>query len=199
MKVNRIVLLVFFLFSLLGMRTMDDFNTSNKWVIRSGSFLKVSGSTNVNSFCCEIKNYCSPDTLCFYPKSKQNLISGELVVAISSFDCHHSIIKKDMQKTLLADTYQNMYIKFLSLNKIPSNTKHHETIEGAVEITLAGTTELFNVNFTFLRNDRNELNMMGTRTIRFSDFNIQPPKKLRGMIQTKDELCIEFDLKLKAL
>ncbi len=198
MKIGKVIFFFILLFPLLSLKTDCPVN-DNKWIICSGSFLKVNGSTNMNRFCCEIQNYCSPDTVSFNAKNRNNQISGELKVPISSFDCHHPIIKTDMSKTLQANTYKNMYVKFLTISRIPTAFRQTENIEGSVEITLAGTTEIFNVNFSFYRNEHNILNMRGNKIIRFTDFNLQPPKKFKGLVQTKDELIIEFDLKMKPL
>jgi hypothetical protein len=45
----------------------------------------------------------------------------------------------------------------------------------------------------------NVINLVGTRKVNFSDFNLVPPRKIGGMIQTNNELDVEFNLRLKVL
>ena len=172
-----------------------------KWVISNGCSLKVGGSTNINKFSCVIKNYSRPDTLTFYRKDASDQLNmyGALKLDVANFDCLNPVMTSDLRKTLKAKEYPKLVVRFLSLSKYPDDNKKENTLKGRVSIELAGVTKQFNVDYRVVTNKNNSLNVVGTRQINFSDFNIVPPRKIGGMIQTNNELNVEFNLNVKVL
>lgn len=172
-----------------------------KWVLIRGSSLKVAGSTNVNNFVCEIADYCNPDTITVYnPGTEQTLpVRGNLRLDISQFNCHNPIMTSDLFKTLKGKQFPKMLIQFVSLNKFPDFNASNNNITGVVNIELAGAIKSYVVNYTFTKNSNNTIQLIGKRRVNFSDFNLTPPRKLGGLIRTKEELDVEFRLTMKII
>jgi len=103
---------------------------------------------------------------------------------------------KQLRKTLNEQKFPALRIKFLSLNKIPVLTTNLQSITGLVEIEIAGVGKRFEVNYQITKNDQKNILLLGTREINFSDFNLVPPRKLGGMIKTKDQLSVNFRLNM---
>lgn len=175
--------------------------TPIRWVIESGCSLKVAGTTNVNKFNCTIISYAQPDTLTFHKNidGKSMKVTGEIAVAVKEFDCRHAMITRDLRKTLKAETFPSLVIRFISLNKYPEFTAQQQSIKGLVSIELAGETRQYDVDYQFIADGTKTLNLIGKRKVKFSDFNLNPPKKAGGMIRTNDELAVEFNLKIKVI
>lgn len=174
---------------------------STKWVITSGCSLKVAGKTNINQFNCRIINYSNPDTLSFgnTNSSAPVRVSGAVALDVQNFDCENSMITKDLRKTLKAEAYPKLVIKFLSLSKYPDFKGQPELINGIVHISLAGVTKKYEVNYKVISANSKSLILIGTQNVNFTDFNLSPPKKAGGMIRTKDQLQVEFNLRLKII
>jgi hypothetical protein len=172
-----------------------------RWVITKGCFLKVEGSTNVNKFNCMIANHSSPDTLSFYKGNPGEPLKvlGNVKLDVRKFDCHNPVMTADLRKTLKVKEFPNLVIQFLNLSKYPNSNDATELVNGAVTIELAGVTKRFNVAYKLIKNGPHSLIMVGTRQVTFSDFNIVPPRKIGGMIQTNNELKVEFNLNVKIL
>lgn len=172
-----------------------------KWVLSSNCFLKVGGSTNVNKFNCVIANYSRPDTITFYKNNPGALLrlSGRLQLDVLNFDCHNVIMTKDLRKTLKAKDFPALTIRFISLSRYPDLNKKSDDVKGIVIIGLAGVTKQFEVDYKFIPGDGKSLTLIGSRQLNFSDFNIVPPRKIGGMIQTNNELNVEFNLRMTAL
>ncbi len=170
-------------------------------MISKSSSLSVNGTTNVNKFSCVIPNYDKVDTLSLSTGKIGHGVdlSGSIGLSISAFDCHNSGMTKQLQKTLDEKQFPLLRIKFLSLNQMPILTARPEAITGQVEIELAGVSKRFEVNYQITQNDQKSIHLLGTREINFSDFNLVPPRKLGGMIQTKDQLNVDFTLIMKAM
>lgn len=172
-----------------------------KWVIMKGGSLKVDGSTNINKFNCVIANYAKPDTLSLYKYAKKEVlpISGSLKLDVQKFDCHHPIMTSDLRKTLKAKEFPTLTIRFINLNRYPDPDIKHDLVKGIVTIELAGVTRRLEVDYKFISGGENVINLIGTRQVNFSDFNIIPPRKIGGMIQTNDELTVVFNLRMKVI
>ncbi|WP_051291171.1 YceI family protein [Pedobacter glucosidilyticus] len=193
-------LLKLFIFTVwLLITAFEEKELASKWVIYKTCSLKVNGSTNVNKFNCVINNYYKPDTLSFVQNSQQDPVKmmGAMKLDINSFDCHNAMMTADLRKTLKAKQFPNLVIKFINLSKYPQLKGQH--ITGWVQIDLAGVSKKFQVAYQLIPSGTNTLQLKGLKQIKFSDFNIEPPRKIGGMITTEDELDIEFNLHIKTI
>ena len=192
-------LLLLSLTSFVLPRQLNVVTERKKWVISENSSLCVNGSTNINKFSCEILAYDKIDTLTISRDNKEIVLSGSVGISVKSFDCHNSMMTRDLRKTLKEKQFPMLHINFLSLNKLPQLTTQPESITGMVDIEIAGSRKHFEVKYQISVDDQKVIHLLGSRDINFSDFNLIPPRKLGGMIQTKDKLSVDFHLKMKTI
>ena len=176
----------------------SSFSEKGVWIIDAESQLTIQGSTNVNDFTCKI-NYCTgTDTLQYIesPSTRQlRFTKSRMTVPIRSFDCGAKPISKDFWKTLKSDTYPSLEINFISLQNV--FFKDNEEITGVVDITLAGVTTRYTVCYKVTSKDNGEILLKGEHAVNFSDFNLEAPKKLKGLIKVKEVLNVQFNLVLR--
>ncbi|MDB5012138.1 MAG: hypothetical protein JWQ25_340 [Daejeonella sp.] len=186
---------------LLGFNIPANKPYSTKWVITKGCSLKVDGRTNVNTFSCVIADYSIPDTLILQKTTSADpvTITGCLKLDVINFDCKNAIMTKDLRKTLKQKSFPKLIIRFVNLSKYPDFKNRGDIIKGLVNIELAGVSKRFIIDYLFKQDGSTSFSLVGTRQVRFSDFNIVPPRKLGGMIQTDDELKVEFNLNVKII
>ena len=170
-----------------------------KWVVNENSNLCVNGTTNINKFACEIPNYGHTDTLTLARYNNDIRLTGNISLSVQSFDCHNSIMTRDLRKTLKEVQFPKMHISFLSLNKLPEPGLQPEQITGLVDIEIAGTRKRFEVYYRIAEDGQKVIHLLGARDVNFSDFNLVPPRKLGGMIQTNDKLSVVFHLKMRRI
>ena len=171
-----------------------------KWVVMSGGSLKVVGSTNINQFTCAITNYSKPDTINVNRNNNPSVkLNGAIRLDVKNFDCHNKPMTDELRKILKAKTYPKLMIKFVSLNQYPDAHSKNKIINGIVFIELAGVTKKYEVHYKVISADNTHINLVGSRDVLFTDFNITPPKKLGGMIRTNDKLQVEFNVKMKVI
>ena len=180
------------------------FNTVKveKWVITSGCTLSVSGSTNINKFVCDVTQTANADTICHYNYDnvkKYYPVSGLLYIDVSGFNCHNPMMTSDLRKTLKYKEYPKLIMNFISLQKLPDHKNIKEKISGLVDIELSGVKKRFIIDYEFQSAKSNEIIVVGTKQILFSDFNLIPPRKLGGMIKTNNELMITFSISMKSI
>jgi YceI-like domain len=169
-----------------------------RWAVQQNSNLSVQGSSNVNRFSCIIKSIGICDTL-FVTDNNATAVAlkGCLKIDVLAFNCHNSLIQKDLRKTLKAEEYPKMTIRFLSLKKMPLLTRQSEAITGWVEVELAGTKKVMELNYLFVTNTAGDILLNGARKFCFSDFSLQPPRKMAGLVKIKDEFDVQFQLVLR--
>ncbi|MBD0278122.1 MAG: YceI family protein [Bacteroidota bacterium] len=195
---RTLLLYLFILF--LGLYFQHNYTNATKWVIISGCSLKVDGSTNINNFSCAIANYSTPDTILVFRNGNQPvLFNGNIRLPVQNFDCHNPVMTADLRKTLKAKEFPQLIIRFISMNKYPDAGSRQDITKGIVVIELAGVSKRFEVDYKVVAADRNYINLVGSRKVNFTDFNITPPRKIGGMIQTNNELSVVFNLKMKVL
>lgn len=182
-----------------------------RWVLSKHCTLKVNGSTNINKFSCTIPEYVNPDTLLIERGNKQQRvkIKGSIVLDVQNFDCKNAMMTSDLRKTLKAKVYPRLIITFEDLSNYPNpanprtavtDPTHSEiALKGFVTIELAGAIKRFEINYQYVLTGENNLKLIGSKKVNFSDFNIDPPKRLGGMIKTNNELDVEFMLNIKIL
>lgn len=193
------ILLIYLYIILSGFNFQGQKAASKKWVITSGCSLKVDGKTNVNEFSCAITNHSQPDTIWASWNTNQPVkLSGSIELDVQKFDCHNAVMTADLRKTLKSKEFPKLHIRFLSLAQYPEAGTRQRT-KGVVIIELAGVSKRYEVDYNIASSANNYINLVGSREVNFSDFNIQPPRKLGGMIRTENQLSVVFNLRMKVL
>jgi hypothetical protein len=172
-----------------------------RWVLSKHCTLRVNGSTNINKFSCTIPEYINSDTLIIEKANKQQRvkIKGSIILGVQSFDCKNAMMTSDLRKTLKAKVYPKLVITFEDLSNYPDPAHSATAITGFVTIELAGAVKRFEINYQYVMSADNNLKLIGSKKVNFSDFSIIPPKRLGGMIKTNNELDVEFMLNIKIL
>jgi len=172
-----------------------------KWIILKDCTVRVNGSTNINKFSCGIPDYLRSDTLtCYRPGNDVAVtLAGRLALPVISFDCNNNMMTNDLRKTLKAKEFPSLNIYFISLEKYPELNNAQEAITGIVNIELAGVSKKIEVNYRFSMDEQKIIHLVGTQTIRFSDFSLIPPRKLGGMIRADDRLDVIFRVNFKKI
>jgi hypothetical protein len=161
----------------------------------------VQGKTNVNKFSCGITQYDACDTISFSPhpsSSNSMLLNGAIYLDVLRFNCFNKIMTHELRKTMKAEAHPKIKIRLITLNRVEFSRSRRENTYGVVEISIAGISKRYSVPYCFSVSDNpNIIELVGEKTVCFSDFCLNPPKKLNGMVQAEDELDIVFHLVMK--
>jgi len=169
-----------------------------KWAVQKTSSLKIEGSSNVNQFACDVIGYYQTDTICFTADQANKVIplKGSLTIDVASFDCHNRMLTKDLRRTLKSTEHPMLYVRFITLERIPLFQNNKDNLKGIVEIELAGVAKRFEINYV-LEKTGGAVILNGGRSFCFSDFMLTPPKKLGGAVRVKDNFNVQFHLNLQ--
>jgi hypothetical protein len=175
------------------------FTKKGFWIIDANSVLTIYGSTNVNNFSCKMDCYIGGDTLQYVRNNTGYDLSSNspMTIPVNGFECNTRQISSDFRKALKAETYPQLNINFKSLQN-PTNT-NNSCVNGIVDITLAGVTTRYTIQFNVVRNEQNTILLKGVHPVAFSDFNLEAPEKLSGLIKVREVLNVDFNLVLREI
>ncbi len=168
-----------------------------RWTVLPNSSITISGSSNINRFGCEAGGvYRAEPLLGSLAKDGKTVdMQGAISIAVDQFDCRHRMLNNDLRKTLKADEYPHMTIRFVSLERMPLYESGQDFISGKVLIELAGQRKTFVLRYSFSKTPSG-CKLEGSRAFSFADFNLSPPSKVGGMIKVKDDFDVAFTLQL---
>jgi hypothetical protein len=105
----------------------------------------------------------------------------------------------EFKKTLKYKDHPRLIITFISLDKMPVFSDRAEMVKGSVDVELAGVCRRFEIIYTSCKADATTLKLVGNRQFGFSDFGLQPPEKMGGLIRVNDVLNVQFTLCLRPM
>lgn len=143
--------------------------------------LEINGWTNINTFkCTDLQFKNSTSIYSFTGNQLPNIL-----LKVVDFDCRNKMMTSDFRKTLNAEKYPVLSIKFLNFNK------NNNRFLALVEVKMMNVSRKYTIEFSEYNKS-----LVGNKRLRFSDFNIIPPKKMGGMVYVKDELDLFFSLSM---
>lgn len=192
MKTLAYLLLFLLLVSFVSIPTVK-----NKKIIVIGpqSELEIVGSSNVSKFEClfNVKNLNKPieigyeegNDIIYFQKST-------LVLENSFFDCGGNGINRDFHELLRTKEHPQI---LLTLKEIKKKAIAKNTVETLVEIEIAGISQTYVVDVETKQKDN--LHISGKLKLNITDFNLEAPTKMLGMIVVSEEIEIIFNLFLE--
>jgi hypothetical protein len=127
---------------------------------------------------------------------KPVFIKGSVSLDASSFSCGMAAMTSDFHKTIKSNSFPAIVIEFILFERIPSYAYKEEKFKGIMKISMAGTTNLFEVDCTIEANPSGLIYLKGARQFKFADFNLEPPAHMFGMVRVEDSLKVSFNLVL---
>jgi len=152
----------------------------------------ISGRTNVNQF--EL-NYAASqsgtDPSGFKFSVRNDSLSGSFLIPVASFTSRPEKVRDDF--LILTNAARNPYITIKLIQGVPLPVSQHYA-DLPVSIKMAGTSKDYHINCLLKRIDHEHLLLEGNQTVRLSDYGIDPPVKMVGLIRVEDELNINFSI-----
>lgn len=184
------VLLFLSVFSLVSFSEINETRTTVQ--ISPMSTLCVEGKTNVNEFNCDFDVATINSKIPVTYKSRGESVdfsNASLILNNDCFDCGSRGINKDFKKLLKTETHPQI---ILTLNNLFLKTDYKNTVEASVSIKMAGVEKQYNIPVEL--NQKDNFDVKGQMSLNISDFNLEPPQKMLGLIKVKNVITINFNL-----
>jgi hypothetical protein len=161
------------------------------------SELRILGESNVNSFTCIIRQYFDETNFRFNARMEEGRIhfqQTKLMLHARLCDCGHRIMNKDMRQALQVDQHPFISIELESFHTNEAMDNGPLTGTARTRITLAGTSRRISLPVRIRPTESGQWLFQASAPMRMSDFNVEPPVAMLGMVKAKDEIIIEIDL-----
>lgn len=189
---KKFMLVVMLLFSSAFTYAQNGFH-EKKVTVLPASKLSITGDTNINKFECNFDTAYLKEAQKVYYSRKDSIMSftgAILVLNTQGFDCGNKGINQDFHDLIKSDEYPEI---LLEISKVKLRTKSFGV--ATICITMAGKQRYYEVPINISNGEIAKF--QGELELNIKDFDLEPPKKLFGIIVVKDEIEIAFDLQVK--
>lgn len=187
-------LLICCLLFLGGVYALAQSNTETKSIqILASSQLSIKGDTNINEFECDFNtNYLGDPIAITYLKKGNEINFNNAVLSLNNkgFDCGSKGINKDLHALLKTNQYPTISIELTDIIFEAS-----EEVNAYVIITIAGKKKKY--SFPVTTKTSSKPRFIGRLKLDIRDFNLEPPRKIFGLIVINEKIEINFDLLVK--
>lgn len=176
------IIIAFGLFSTLSL-------TGQEYLVVMEKTVLIKGKTSFGRFSCSYQNNQEQDTVSFSKVSHTESLM-DLSIPVALFDCGNRMLERDFGKTLKHEKFPSIEVR---LNDFKRIGQHYF---GDIWIKLTGK-EMKMEHIPFILHEGEEgMFLYSEIAISLDYFDLNPPKKLFGLIKVQDELMIELSLKM---
>ena len=172
-----------------------------KFVLQENSEINIIGKSSFGNFTCESKSlYDNQQQVELAYTVIENIFHfqhGTLIIPVNGFDCGVNKITSDMQTLLHEDQYPEigisllMYIRMIQGTPMLSDNEEQGKLVMMFEI--AGKEKEEELTVDRVIND-DGFSLSGNVKLKLSDYGLETPKPMFGLVEISDEVVIQFNL-----
>lgn len=106
-------------------------------------------------------------------------------------------MNKKIRKALLSADHPHIIFNAKDVEVVPSDSEDYNQIKTKGPLQIAGKSLDVDVEAKISFGD-NELIISGTKALKMSDFDIEPPTAMFGQIKTRDDITVHFEFRYVA-
>lgn len=163
--------------------------TQNVTIDKEKSRLWIEGRSNVSHFNCRAATYDSS------PVIEEERIDVEVDIEVKSFDCGKRRMNRDLYETLLSDKHPFISFEYTDTPSVTyddSQDLYNLMVKG--NLTVAGHKKEIEFPMKAFVLDNGTIRAVGETELRMTDYNVEPPTALLGMVRVDDLLTVHFEL-----
>lgn len=178
----------------------EDQVVQKRYTIQRSSKLFLKGTSNVNAFTCNCEDRFPAQTFKVENGGQHALFSNvRLRMRTRKFNCQNGKIDRDMYKALKADEFAFISIELLETWYNPEQLKKAGTnqwfaVKAKVKLTITGVTKEQFIEAEAKKTADNQFSLRGEKSLLMTDYGIDPPGALFGLIKVNDLITFHFNL-----
>lgn len=184
-KIRTITNVFIVLFFCSNISFAQQFNLNNQ-----ESTLIVYGTSSLHDW--HITTESQNGKIVFKDINTSDIEKLDLSVKAESLKSGKNSMDKNTYKALKTDDYENITFQLIKVDNVTKKTDNKFTIKTTGDLTITGVKKQISLNFDIDTSSAKSIIITGEKTIKMTDFNIDPPKALFGTITTGDEITIKF-------
>ena len=175
------------------------------YVIEKTSHIFLSGTSNVMDYSCDCDELVQTGNVFFVEHINENKATFKNAIVklkTKSFDCGNGLITGEMHDALQAKSHPYIFVELKEMEILNPTTFLEkrgvwQQSNGKADITIAGKTRRVDLVIKHQRVSDNEFRFGGTKSLKMTDFDIDPPTPAMGLIKVGNAVEIRLDLKAK--
>ena len=177
---------------------------AQRYVISPKSELWIAGTSTLNAFECRAKTLSFDYEVAHQIQGSGFTVPGvSLVVPVRSLDCENRRMNRDLQDALQADDFPDIRLDVLKIDLVPEAQADVEqmntpSVDVYVTMTLAGVSREILIQMTGWLDEDLNLHGVGALEVKMTDFDVDPPTALFGLVKAHDDITIRFHLTAQA-
>lgn len=190
----------------LALSYVEEVLLPSQFIVENTSKLYLLGSTNVNTFRCDCMEQFSTYSMKMTKTEGGQTVTftdTKLRIPSSRFDCGNRIMNKDMFETLKGDKYPNIQIELLDAVQVGGKeldeSSNWTPMKATTAITIAGIRKVVKMDVQGKKIAQNRYQFKGNKGLNLSDYSLDPPSPMMGLVKVDDVITIHLDLAVKVI
>jgi hypothetical protein len=165
-------------------------------MLREGSRLWLEGDSNIKKWSC--------DAMTFVPELRVERVAPEaaptrvqqatLTVPVARIDCGIDKMNENLRGALNTEENENIVFEVTRAEFVAPMPRGSVEVHATGRLTAAGVTRPLELRVLGTDTGNGALRLRGHVAIRMTEYGVKPPTAMLGLLRTKDEVLIHFDL-----
>lgn len=168
--------------------------------LESSSTLAFDGTSTLHNFTCVAKEInaviVAEEISTDKPLEVQHPLFTQVTITIpvKKIESGKPSMDENMWEALKADEFSEIVYTMREAKVLPSDSTSGLQVETLGSLTVAGKSKEITMLVQWSRTPEGKLHFQGTTKLLMTDFGIDPPTMMLGVITTGDEITVRFDL-----
>lgn len=181
--IKTVVIIIISSISLLPLKAQD-------FQVVTGKSVTLDGKTSLGRFACNYQTTEDADTIFLKTNMTRQGVVLDISLPIDDFGCGNRMLNRDFNKTLHAEEFPFIHV---TVERFYKEGSHYFS---ALRLRLVGK-ELYMDKLPFiLQESADEKALIAEFELSLKYFDLDPPKKLLGLLKVHEELAIRLKLSL---
>lgn len=192
MKLTTFISKGIFYFVILFFSSFNFVQSQEYSLNTSDSELIVFGTSNVHDW--EIVTNEQSGVIDLIYSNGLEINKLKIVIPAESLKSGKGGMDKNTYKALKTDKFKNITFSLIEIESFTHLGNLKYKVKATGNLTISGVTKNVAIDFN-LNINNNTIHIEGEKSIKMTDFNVEPPTALFGSITTGDEIKIKFNTK----
>lgn len=158
----------------------------------AASTLEIDGTSNIHDWQITAENQQGTLLADFEDGKLTKIKQLDFSVIAESLKSGKSGMDKNTYKALNTSKHKQIVFKLTKVNSINSSGSNSYKVATTGSLMIAGSTKPIDITFD-IKVDGSKITLSGSKTLKMTDFGVDPPKAMFGTITTGDAVDIKFE------
>lgn len=162
-------------------------------VVPAESKVAIDGRSNVNKFTCVAARVEGSGEIVGRTQASES--RGKVEIPVEAFDCRNDRMNKDLFDALKGDEHPFIAYRLEDVRVVDEALENGAALlEAEGTIWVAGVGRSIRTRVVGDRLANGYLRAAGTLDLSMSDFNIEPPSAVLGLVRVHEEITVRFEI-----